>query len=349
MTPSPPLLRVAIVGLDHWYLAFSFARAVAGHHATELTAIVDDDLDRARELAQRVGVGVESASTDREPVLDDETVDVVASFVSVDQNPAVSAAAVLRGKHLVSVKPLARTLGEATELREAVRRAGVLFLPTESRPRLAGQHQRIKRWVDEGAFGRILSASASLWAGLPNRWPGDPDPGWWADPQRVPGGGWIDHAIYDIDHLRWLLGEEVARVAGVAATLKHRNLPVEDYGAALLTFAGGAVANLEVTWTAPPGGGRRTLNIVGTDGALVYEGQSGRLSVTGRLSETGGWEDVEPGPWDSEGIDHLVAAVRGEEAPIATVDDAWRNLAACLAFYAAAATGSAVSPALPPS
>jgi hypothetical protein len=134
MTPSPPLLRVAIVGLDHWYLAFSFARAVAGHHATELTAIVDDDLDRARELAQRVGVGVESASTDREPVLDDETVDVVASFVSVDQNPAVSAAAVLRGKHLVSVKPLARTLGEATELREAVRRAGVLFLPTESRP-----------------------------------------------------------------------------------------------------------------------------------------------------------------------------------------------------------------------
>jgi predicted dehydrogenase len=105
-------------------------------------------------------------------------------------------------------------------LRCAVRQAGVHFLPSEALPRLAEQHRQIKQWVDRGAFGRLVSVSATLWAGLPQRWPDDPDPGWWADPRRTPGGGWIDHAIYDVDLLRWLLGEEVVLAAGIAANQK---------------------------------------------------------------------------------------------------------------------------------
>ena len=343
MTPASSPVRVAIVGLDHWYSAFSFAEAVADHPEANLVAIGDADLARADELAGRVGGG--RTTTRRDEILDDESVDVVASFVSVDQNPAVCAAAAARGKHVVSVKPVARTLAEATALRVAVRDAGVVFLPTESRPRLAEQHRRIKEWVDRGAFGRVISAHSCLWAGLPERWSGDPDPGWWADAARVPGGGWIDHAIYDVDLLRWLLGQEVVRAAGVAANLKHPDLPVEDYGTALLTFDGGVVANLEVTWTAPAGGGRRALSIVGTEGALAYDSLTDRLSLAGRLSESGTWQEVEPRSWDAEGIGHLVAAVRGREPAIATIDDAWRNLAACLAFYEAAAAGKAVAPA----
>jgi predicted dehydrogenase len=282
-------------------------------------------------------------------VLDADDIDVVASFVSTDQNPALCAAAAEHGKHVVSVKPVARTLAEATELRCVVRQAGVHFLPSEALPRLAEQHRQIKQWVDRGAFGRLVSVSATLWAGLPQRWPDDPDPGWWADPRRTPGGGWIDHAIYDVDLLRWLLGEEVVLAAGIAANQKFPCLPVEDFGAALLVFFGGAVANLEVTWTAPSRGGRRALSIVGTEGALAYDGLTGRLSTAGGLAEAAGWTTRPPRSWDADGIDHLVAVVRGEEQAIATVDDAWRNLAACLAFYEAAATGTRLPPApLPP-
>ncbi|MBA3416274.1 MAG: Gfo/Idh/MocA family oxidoreductase, partial [Chloroflexia bacterium] len=304
MPKSPAPVRIAVVGLDHWYSAFSFAEAVAGHAETTLVAIVDADLGRARELAGRVGV--DRVTTDRAVMLDDAAVDVVASFVGSDHNPSVVAAAAARGKHLVSVKPVARTLAEATALRATVRAAGVVFLPSESRSRLSEQHRQIKEWVAQGAFGQILSASGAIWASLPERWPGDPDPGWWADAARVPGGGWIDHAIYDVDLLRWLLGEEVARASGVAANLKFPELPVEDFGAALLTFEGGAVANLEVTWTAPPGGGRRTLAIVGSEGALAYDSLTDRLSLAGHLSETGGWSHGAPRAWDAEGIDHVI-------------------------------------------
>jgi len=46
-----------------------------------------------------------------------------------------------------------------------------------------------------------------------------------------------------------------------------------------------------------------------------------------------------------DGLDHFLACIRGEQRPIATVEDAWRNLAACRAFYDAVTSGHAVAPA----
>lgn len=341
MSSSP--VRIALVGLDHWYSAFPFVDTVAAHDEATLVGIADTDRDRVQVVARRGGV--ERVTTRPEELIEDESVDVIVSFISVDQNPSVCVAAAEHGKHILSIKPLARTAEEATRILTAVRDAGVVFLPAESRARLSEQNSRIRQWVSEGRFGDILTAHFSLWAGLPQRWQGDSDPGWFADAERAPGGGWIDHSIYHIDLLRWLIEDEVKDVSGRAANLKYPDLPVEDYGVATVQFQKGAIATLEDTWLASPGAFRSNMNIVGTQGAMAYDSLTGRFSVAGDFPPFTGWVHTTPGAANTDGLDHLIASIRGEESPIATVEDAWRNLSVCRAFYDAADAGSTVAPA----
>lgn len=339
-------LRIGLVGLDHWYWAFSFAEAVVAGKAAEIVAIADHDPARAREVAERFGVDRVTAQPD--DLIEDHGVDAIASFVSVDQNPAICVAAARAGKHIFSVKPLARSLPEASEILTAVRAAGVVFMPSESANRLAGQPQQVKQWAAEGRLGRILAATYSQHAGLPQQWRGDPDSGWFVDPRRAPGGGWIDHSIYHIDLLRWLLQDEVRQIGGRAEKLKYPDLPFEDYGIATMEFGGGALANVEVTWIAPPGGGRTSWSIIGSEGAVAFDSLTGRFAAAGDFPPFKGWVQTAPQSTFNPAVEHFAACIRGDAQPIATVEDAWRNLAACLAFYDAARAGALRAPeALP--
>lgn len=340
MTSQPT--KVAIVGLDHWYTAVPLAREFANRRDTELVGIWDADPARARQIADQVGAPVADSAAQ---LIEDESVDVVGSFISTDQNPSQVVAAAKAGKHIVSIKPLARTLDEATTIVTAVREAGVVFIPAESRVRVAAHSQQLRTWVREGHFGQPLTANFAMWTGLPQGWSGDAQPGWFADRDRAPGGGWIDHSIYHIDLLRWLFDARVTSVSGTLGNLKYPDLPVEDYGTAVLTFDNGLVATIEDTWTAPSGGFRQQMSLVGTDAAIVQDSLSGRLSLSGSLQPFGGWVQLPSPSGFATGVDDILAVVRGESEPFATVDDAWDNLAACRAFYEAASTGTAVAPA----
>lgn len=337
-------VRIGVIGLDHWYSAISFAEQVAGGEGTELAGVADANLGRARQVAERAGVpGL--ATADLQALIDDPSVDAIASFISVDRNPEICIAAARQGKHLLSIKPVALTLEAASAVRAAVCGAGVAFLPAESRSRLSPHNQQLKAWLEEGRFGRIMTAFFSLWSRLPRGWPDDGDPGWFADPARTPGGGWIDHSIYQIDQLRWLLGEEVVSVAGEKANYKYPDLGLEDYGIATVRFEGGAIATIEDTWHAPLGSFRTASSLVGTEGALLLDSTTGKATVSGKFPPFTGWVQIPPPAAHVDGVDHFAALVRGEAEPVATIDDAWRNLAACLAFYEAAGTGRAVAPA----
>ena len=343
MTTSP--MKIGLVGLDHWYSAFDIAQSLVERDDAVLAAIAHSDVERARSRAERFGVGRVTAQHDE--LLNDPSIELIASFISVDQNPAVCVAAAQNGKHLMSIKPFARTLDEGTEILNAVRSAGVVFFPMECQYRLSPLYRQLKSWIGEGRFGRILTTSVSQSASLPQRWPGATDGGWFLDADRAPGGGWIDHSIYHIDAFRWLLDDEVEQVSGVAGNLKYPELPMEDYGSATIRFKNGVLSTVEVTWLGIPQASRTTWSIVGTEGAVTMDSLTGRLSVAGNFEPFQGWVHTTYNrPADK--IGHVVKVVRGEEAPVATVDDAWRNLAICRAFYQAAEAGTPVSPeALP--
>jgi predicted dehydrogenase len=336
-------VRIAMIGVDHWYSAIPLAQEIARRTDTDLVAIADPDIAHAEEVAAKAG-GTR-ATTDADRLLADPSIDLIASFTSTERNPAICLAAARAGKHLLSIKPVARTLAEAESVVGAVRSAGVSFFPAESQLRVTAMNSLLRTWLDEGRLGRVRTASYSLWSSLPQRWAGHTDPGWFADPDRAPGGGWIDHAIYHLDQLRWLLGAEVVSISGTAASLKYPDLGLEDYGLAVVEFDDGVTARIEDTWLAPPRGGRQTMSLVGTNGAVTYDSLSGRLSLTGKDEPHEGWVHLSPPSGRASVLDGIVATVRDGAEPLATVDDAWHNLAACRAFYESASTGTKVTPA----
>src|SRR5581483_11345503 len=142
------------------------------------------------------------------------------------------------------------------------------FFPLESQRRLSPDGQRLKEWLDAGRIGRPLRFTQMLHGSLPMAWPGSTATGWWTEPARVPGGAWLDHAIYAIDTARWLLGSEPANVMGIAANQRYPNLAVEDFGIATYTLANGAVALIEDTWTADRGAGFSRTELFGSGGTI---------------------------------------------------------------------------------
>ncbi len=336
-------LRVAIIGLDHWYTAIPLAESFAAHPDVELVGIADLDPARAQEVAGKVGV--ERVSTTGEEFLTDPNVDVIAAYRSTEHNPSLCVAAAENGKHILSIKPMANTLEEATTILNAVRTAGVRFVGSETRSRASANHTQLYALLKEGKFGQLINASFAMWTGgLPRGWPDATDPGWFTAEGRAPGGGWIDHSIYQIDQMRWMLGAEVAKVSGFATNYKHPKLPFEDYGHAIVEFENGVVATIEDTWTGP-GVGRTYWSIVGTEGAASFDSITGKLSLAGAASDLDGWVQANPKNMWGDDTDVLVKAFRGEDTVLGGVEDSWRNFAVCRAFYEAAESGSAVTPA----
>lgn len=341
-------LRFGIVGLDHWYAAMPLAQQLAARADTELVAISDVDVSRAQQVARTCGMP--RVDDDAMSVIGDPSIDVVASFVSVDQNPKYCIAAAKNGKHIISIKPLALTLEEASDIAGAVREAGVVFLPSESRGRDSRVGKLLRSWIQTGRLGTIMSSSFMVSADIPQAWPGSESQGWWAETDRAPGGGWIDHSIYDIDLLRWLLGQEVISIRGEIANLSQANIPFEDYGHAVMRFEGGSVTTIEDTWNSS-GGWRSISTISGTKATVNVDTLTGQISIRERGNAVEGWAHLTlpGGSQKSDQIDAMIAAIRKPESASANVNDAWTNLAICLAFYESGASGMAVTPKkLPP-
>lgn len=334
-------VRFAVVGLDHWYSAIDFAERLTKTDGAELVGIADRNEAHAREVAEKCGI--DSFTTDLEHYLADDGVDAVALYASVDQNPELAIKAANAGKHIVSIKPLANTLEDATRIVEAVRAAGVVFIPSESRFRVTGVTEQMKDIVDSGKLGDVASGSfLQTGGGLPTSWPTSGvsgDGGWWVEEGKAPGGGWVDHSIYQIDRLRYVLGQEIVRVSGRMGNFLHKDIPFEDFGHGIVEFENGALIAIEDTWSGPQGAWRNVSTIQGTVG--VYDSDTLRGNVK-LYTVDSGWEQIESMDDDLGVIEPILDAINGVTEPFATVEDGWANLAVCLAFYESAESGRTI-------
>ena len=334
-------MRFAIIGLDHWYTAIDLAKTMMDDPRVELVGLADANEDRAREVAKQIGLS--EYTTDFQKYTNDDSIDAIGSFITVDRNPEIVIEAAKAGKHIVSIKPFANTLEEGTAIVDAVRNTGVKFVPAETSLRESELHQYIKSLIDDGKLGDIVSGNFTLTSSLPQNWPGAPnDGGWWTDPSKVPGGAWIDHAIYKVDRLRWFLGEQVVRVTGRTANLIHKDLQVEDFGHAIVEFESGATFSIEDTWSAPAGAWRNTSVLVGTKAVISHDTLSPNFA-TYDLDGSSGWSSQPAPPDNSDFVGALVDHFTDSgQTTLGNVDDAWENLAVCLAFYESAQTGQTV-------
>jgi predicted dehydrogenase len=339
-------IRAGIAGLDHFFSGMRSVREVQRDENADLIIVAHRDQDRVKQIAQNAGA---RWTTDYEEVVDAD-IDLLITACPTNQNADLVIRAAEQGKHILSVKPFAMNLAEADEIVAAVERAGVRFMSFDVNLRLDPLYRQARAWLQEGKLGSPISTLCLQRYGIPTHaWLGPPwvwARTWWLDPEQVPGGGWMDHAIYYVDMLRWLFDTEVERVSGEIANLKHFDEPLEDFGVATFVFENRAVAILEVTWAAEFVGATTAFHLVGTSGQLLSEIVM-KSTPTGRQQDHQvrrvdysepdlGWQKVDLPPQGSGLPAHMLRVLQGQEEPIAGPQDSRATLAACLAFYGAA-------------
>ncbi len=260
-----------------------------------------------------------------------------------------------RGIHFLMEKPVTVTLDEASSLVQAVRQSGVKTLVGHHR-RYLGTVQQARQWIAEGRLGKLVVASV-VWATR------KPDAYFQAAWRTEPGGGpLLINAIHEIDMLRHLCGE-IRAVSGVKSHA-HRGFAVEDTAAAVFEFDNGCLGTLACTdaglspWTIEQGSGENPVfgytaqsayRLVGTDGSLelpVLRAWSARVPGEAAWDKPIVGDYLLPrmqAPYEAQ-LRHFQRLVRLDEAPVVSVLDGARTLAATLAVAQSSETHSRCVP-----
>lgn len=334
-------IRFGMLSLDHWYNALPFVDSFRDLPGAEMVAVAHEDPQQGEPVATRARA---EYLPDWRAVLERKDIDAVGIFASTEKMAEMTIAAAQAGKHIVAIKPMAMNLAEADRVVAAVESAGVLYLPSEASYRIAPLPNQIRDWISEGLIGEPLNVFFAGRASVPVRWQGDQRLGWWTDPSRTVGGAWVDHAIYQVDFLRYVLGTEFTSVRGFVSNLKYRDLGMEDYGIATFTTERGPVITIEDTWTQPGFGLQQLYQIIGSDGAIMVDTAAQQMRVTGKFGGfSNQWVTLAPNLSRTPLSRHLIDCIRTGTPTAADVRDARTNLAACLGFYQAVREGRAVT------
>lgn len=187
-------------------------------------------------------------------LLADPTVEIVVNLTVPKAHVAVGLAAVAKGKHVHSEKPLGITVSEARKLIDAATARGVR-LGAAPDTFLGGAQQTCRKLLDAGAIGEPLAGTAFFMCPGHERW--HPSPAFY---YLAGGGPMLDMGPYYITALTNLLGP-VKRVAGVTARarperlitsepLKGTRIPVEvaTHASGTLEFVSGAVVTIVMSF-----------------------------------------------------------------------------------------------------
>lgn len=264
-------------------LGTGFARRVqipafqACKHAT-VVSVASGSIDNARATATEFDIPHFTGDW-RETVRRDD-VDLVCISTPPKLHREMTLASIEHGKHILCEKPMAMDAGEAREMTEAARSAGVLEL-IDHELRFQPGRQRAFAMLREGAIGRIRHAKYHFQA--PHR--GDPKAewNWWSDEEQ--GGGALGAIVsHVIDSFHWFLGAGVSNVfAQLQTHIKQRptskgemrEVTTDDESMLILRFADGdltedATGLVSVSMTEYPQYKNR-IELYGTDGSMAIE------------------------------------------------------------------------------
>jgi predicted dehydrogenase len=342
--------RFGILGLGHWYSAYGLARALPEYPKAELVAVAWPNRTQLDEFSNTFGI---AGYADYGELLAREEVDIVHIATPVAEIPDCTIRAAQAGKHIILGKPMAMTVEQADRMVAAVETAGVTCVAFQGYRRLSMAD--LKARIDAGEIGDVLVMhQAARWS-IAEDWYRSGSPGWFVDPAQVPGGAFIDEGIYWLDFFRWLTASEVVQVEAKTANLVHKDIEVEDWGMATLSFANGVIATLEAAWTinsprrtgpSPKQNSVLRLEIIGSRGEIIEDGLclSGRAVLAAGAS---GWVFERPagepyGPSVPFLLDHLIECVESNRQSAASIQEARKTLAVALAAYESARAGRPV-------
>lgn len=219
----------------------------------ELVAIAS----RTRSLAEEVAAawGIPEVHDDLASMLTSD-VDAVLNITPISAHFDTSAQILRSGKHLITDKPLASTVGEAAELCRMAEDFGLLIVcaPFDM---LSRDWIEASRLVRSGAIGKVAFARVQSSHGGPaaQAWPSDPT--WF---YQTGAGPLFDLGAYGIDRITGILGpvQRVSALSGTTSPVRttlggpFNGLPITvtepDNALLLLDFGDSVFATLDATF-----------------------------------------------------------------------------------------------------
>lgn len=327
----PARLRVGVVGIG--WAGQQHLKAYSAIPGVEIIAVAGMEEDLLRTL--QAEYGIPHALTRWEDLLELEDLDAVSVAVPTFLHAPIAIAALERGLHVLSEKPLARTADEGRTMVEAARRAGrVLDVAFNHRRR--GDIQALKSIIDAGELGRPYYAKAS-WL----RRTGIPRLGsWFTNPELSGGGPMADIGVHVLDYALHLLGEPkvLTVTASVHAELGPRGrggsdrftpmsaehaFEVEDFASAFLRLEGGATLLIEAGWASyRENDDLLDFMVYGTDGGAELKAKGSPSAPVGELTiftdkdgENADYTpEAQPGRGHQAVVEEFIDIVRAGEA-----------------------------------
>lgn len=256
-------LRFGIVGCGG--IARFHAEAIARIPGAELTGLCSASRSSAEALAEDYPARIFDSYW---AMLGSGEIDAVCICTPSGLHTEQAVAAMRAGKHIVVEKPMSLTLDEADLLIKTAEETGVKVCVI-SQFRFSPSVEEVKRALDSGAFGRVVSGSLSMKYFRSHEYYAS---GLWRGTWEMDGGGCLmNQGIHGIDVFRYLMGP-VKRLTAITKT-QTRHIEVEDSAAAVLEFESGAVGTIQGSTTCYPGYARR-IEICGDAGSVVMEEDS---------------------------------------------------------------------------
>jgi predicted dehydrogenase len=270
----------------------------------EVWALASRSVERARALAQQHGIPTVHDSY--EAVVDDPQVQAVYIPLPNHLHKEWTLRAVRAGKHVLCEKPLALNAGEAQEMANAARQAGVLLMEAFMY-RFHPRSRRVKALVEEGAIGdpRLVQATFCIGYVAPGDYRLRPEMG---------GGALLDVGCYAVSVSRWLLGAEPE---SVCADAEYGPTGIDLTLAGLLRMPEARLAVIASSFKTAL---QQTYTIAGSEGAIeVREDAFGpgaketRLILRGLGGEERRVETFPPTDQYQLMVEHLADAALGRE------------------------------------
>lgn len=268
-------LRIGVVGVGN--ISGIYFENLGRYASTEVVAVADLDLDRARTVAERNAV--QKVLTPDE-LLKDPDVDLVLNLTVPKVHAEVALRAVQAGKHVYSEKPLAVDRESARGMLEAARANGVR-VGCAPDTFLGGGIQSCRKLIDDGAIGEPVAVNAFMLCRGHESW--HPSPEFYYE---VGGGPMLDMGPYYLTALVNLLGP-IRRLTGSArATFPTRTITSQPkhgkvvqvetptHLVGIYDFENGAVGQLTTSFDVYPSP-LPNITIYGTEGTLIVPDPNG--------------------------------------------------------------------------
>jgi UDP-N-acetyl-2-amino-2-deoxyglucuronate dehydrogenase len=257
--------RVGVIGCGG--MGHSHASTYKNNPRTELVALMDDNPDAVKKLADELSIS--RYYIDRDEMFKNEDLDilVVATWQSVRAEIVIDAAEKTNIKGIFGEKPMAASTGEAQDMLDACDKKGIKLIIGHQR-RFSAVNTEARKLIQEGAIGNPQTML------------------------RRDGLGLLNRGTHEIDEMRYILGDpEALWVIGQVSreTDKwERRVRCEDVCMGLICFEGGIRGIYESDLPEP---GLRGDTVYGSDG-IIKRGEKGNVMLLNNKATD--WQIITP-------------------------------------------------------